>query len=488
MLLLLPLAHAGDLMDVWVTTAFEDDNLLAGPSAYSPAANFVTRGNSTFFENYESRFTDDISQSWLVLYRQDDGFHPNWFTESAFVLRLAPSTNPNDSSPTVKISDDGSYVRLGYRFGGDKDNTLSLTGYAVDANRFRLGYSYDLTWGGRDVFAFDPNAAPGVRLQYQKNDFYAFAGAKTAVGDYKDPETAEPQEQAYYGALAGLGGQIGQQLRVEGGFGTFQQGQLTNAGPTAATYLLPINALGGSAQVAFRTNPDMNWITSNELKLYRNAPDYVKDTYIHHRQLDGWGLLVQAEGNLLAHNLMDFENPDSTVVEKAFAGDVQAVLAFGSTEIAADFVYKDLAYIVFNVPGITSGYSISDQFEVTPQIYGRLRAAHYFPEAHITPSLGVGWMQAATYGVGGSYYVKPSERDTYNVPDGQVPTALLSSVAGVQWDVSKSVVGVGEVLYTLNNNLSDFVIDEEGGEGQNVLAAENERNQLGFNLIVRARF
>lgn len=488
LLLLSSLAHAGDFMDVWVTTAFEDRNLLAGPDDLSPAPNFVTRGNSTFFENYETRFNDDVTQSWLVLYRADEGFHPNWFTESAFVLRLSSDVNPDDSDPVVRVTDDGSYVRVGYKFGGADDHNLSLTGYAIDANRFRLGYSYDLTWGGRNIFSFDPGVAPGVRLQYQNKDFYAFVGAKTALGDYYDPITAEPQEQAYYGALAGLGGEIGDHVRVEGGVGNFQQGQLTTAlDVTSPVYLEPINALGGCAQVAFRTNPDLDWIVSNELKLYRNRPDMVRDSYISHRELDGAGLLVQAEVNTLAHNLIDFEEVDSTTLEKAVAGDVQALFAFGTTEIAADFVYKDLAYIVFNVPGLTSGYAIPESYETTPQMYVRGRIAHYFPEPRLTPSIGVGWMQAATYGTPDGYQVQQNERDQYNVPDGQAPTALLSGVAGMQWDISKSMVGVGEVLYTVNNNLSDFVATD-GETGKNVLAPANFRNQVGLNLMVRARF
>ena len=50
MLLLLSLpAFAGEFMDVWVTTAFEDQNVLAGPEASSPSPNFVLRGNQAFF-------------------------------------------------------------------------------------------------------------------------------------------------------------------------------------------------------------------------------------------------------------------------------------------------------------------------------------------------------------------------------------------------------------------------------------------------------
>ena len=136
--------------------------MLAGPEAYSPAPNFVQRGNNTFFETYETRFTDDVSRSYLVLYRKDDGFNPNWVTEAAFVLRFQPYLNPDSTEPGVTMQDDGSYVRIARKFNGDEENNLSLTGYAVDANRFRLGYSYDLTWGGRDIYAFDPMAAPGI--------------------------------------------------------------------------------------------------------------------------------------------------------------------------------------------------------------------------------------------------------------------------------------------------------------------------------------
>jgi hypothetical protein len=176
------------------------------------------------------------------------------------------------------------------------------------------------------------------------------------------------------------------------------------------------------------------------------------------------------------------------VVEKAIAGDLQTVFAFGRSEIAADVVYKDLPYIVFNVPGLTSGYALPENYEVTSQVYGRLRAARYFPKSRLTPSLGLGYMQAATYGTPETgYFVQQNETDKYHVPDGQSPTALLSSVAGMTWDISKSMVAQGEVLYTLNNNLSDFQATDDL-QGSYVLAPSNERNQLGFNLMLRARF
>jgi hypothetical protein len=51
------------------------------------------------------------------------------------------------------------------------------------------------------------------------------------------------------------------------------------------------------------------------------------------------------------------------------------------------------------------------------------------------------------------------------------------------------MVGVGELLYTLDNNKSQFVEStEEGQVGANVPAPANWRNELGFNLMLRARF
>ncbi len=500
MILLSLSALASDFVDTWIVSSFEETNVLAGPEAYSPAPNFVQRGNNTFFETYETRFTDDLSATHLVLYRKDDGFTNGWMTEAAFVLRLAPVLNPDSSKPSVDVQDDGTYIRVIRSLGAREDHTVSLTGYVIDANRFRLGYSYDLTWGGRQIYSFDPSAAPGVRLQYQNGDFYAFAGVKTAVGDWTNPETGEKRNQAYFGSLFGLGGEIGSHLRLEGGAGTFQQGQLTNVSSvTSPLYNAPINAMGASAQIGFRTNDDVNFATSNELKLYRNAPEFVRDSYISHRQIDGVAFLVQAEVNVLAHNLIDPADEGQTrdIIEKAIAGDVQMTLVASTTEVGLDLVHKDLPYILFNIPGITSGYAINHEtVEISSQEYVRAYVSHWFPEAHIAPSLGVGYMLPASYCTGGtgdcaatgSTYVQYSERDKEHTPAGQGALALLSSVVGLQWDITPSTVAVAEVLYTVDNNRSTYSTASGGDTGTRTLAPANERNELGFNLMLRARF
>jgi hypothetical protein len=482
------LAHAGEFMDVWVTSAFEDTNVMAGPEAYSPSANFVQRGNRAFFEDYESRSSDDISRAQLVLYRRDEGNWAGWSTEAAFVLRYTPYLNPDQTEPGTALEDDGSYVRIIKALPGD-DHSISLTGYAVDSGRFRLGYSYDLTWGGKEVHSFTTGAAPGVRLQWQKGGNYGFAGVKTAVGDYVDPESRLKRNQAYYGFLVGGGIQVNENLKIEAGAGSFEQGQIQNVDYTTSTlYGELIKAFGYSSQVAWRSTPDIQWIESSDLKLYRNAPDFVKDSYISHRQIDGFGVLVQAEIDRLSHNLLDPVKGDTTTIETGTAGDLQTLLVMNSTTLGVDVVYKDLAYILFNVPGLTSGVAMNPNMDQTPQLYGRIKASHYFANAHIAPTLGVGLMQPATYSTSGGTFVQYTERDKEQVPRGQDPAPILSGLLGVQVDMSKSVVLVAEALYTIDKNQSEFVKTKKRPNGDRVSAPEEEQKVLGMNIVMRARF
>ncbi len=486
--------QAGEYMDTWVSLGFEDENVLAGPEHNSPSANFVMRGNRTFFEDYESRYSDDITQSHLVLYRRDEGFWKDWYTEAALVMQWTPYVEADHSDPGVDLRDDGSYVRLVRKLGGSEADTFSITGYAVDASRFRLGYSYDLSWGGREIFLDDPGASPGLRLQYQKGGSYLFAGAKTAIQGQEQEATenndAGSRNQAFYGLLAGGGVELAEKFKVEAGVGSFEQGQLlATDDSSSALYGEPVSAMGVAGQVAWRSTSELAFIQSSELKLYRNGPDFQKDSYIDHDQLDGFGMLVQAEWNWLTHNLFDSDKAGATTLENAMAGDIQSKFVFGSTTVGMDFVYKDLSYIVFNIPGITSGWSTPEVMETTPQLYGRVNVSHYFEQARFTPYGGVGLMQPASYvNAQGATVVQVNERDINVVPDGQSVLNILGALAGVEVDASDSVVLVGEVLYTSDNNKSDAVIDPETGDLSRAPVEWNEANQLGFNLIMRARF
>jgi hypothetical protein len=477
-----------DYMDTWVTTALEDTNVRAGPEHFSPGPNFVMRGNSTFFENYEGRYGDDITQSHLVLYHQDDGYWENWWTEAAVIIQFTPYLNADQTSDGLDVTDDGSYIRLVRHLGEDK--SFSITGYAVDASRFRLGYSYDLSYGGKDIMAREVGAMPGVRLQWQSAGSYVFAGAKTAIAKRVTDDWLGDRNNTYYALLGGAGVEIADRIKLEGGAGYFQQGQLENL-PDAKDPLYGqlIHAYGISGQAAFRSTTDLDFIQSSELRLYRNAPEFIRDSYISHATLDGFGVMVQAEVNRLSQLLLDPDSVGETALawQPALAGDIQAIVVFKNTQFSADFVYKDLAYILFDIPGFTSGWGIPEAVDATAQLYVRLQISHYFEKAHFTPSFGFGAMQPASYKTSSGTFVQYSSRDKEAVPDGQGALDILGAVLGARLDISPSVVVVGELLYTQDYNQSRAGEDAQGNPIR-VPEADEKLRALGFNLMMRARF
>jgi hypothetical protein len=276
---------------------------------------------------------------------------------------------------------------------------------------------------------------------------------------------------------------------VEFGTGLFQQGQLENV-PDASSELYGrmINAFGLSTQIGWRSTAELDFIQSGELSLYRNAPDYVLDSYISHSTVENFGVLVQAELNYLGHELLDADKANATTIENAMAADLQTRLAFGSTMVDVDFVYKDLPYILFNIPGLTSGVSLPEDMEITPQLYGRIKVSHYFADWHVAPSFGFGLMQPASYKTGDGTFVQYSERDKEGVPSkNKGATNIMAMVLGTQLDLSKSMVAVGELLYTVDKNLSR-VSENASGELVRVAEAAPVQNAIGFNLMLRARF
>ena len=153
-----------------------------------------------------------------------------------------------------------------------------------------------------------------------------------------------------------------------------------------------------------------------------------------------------------------------------------------------DFVYKDLPYILFNIPGLTSGVSLPEDMEVTPQLYGRAKISHYFADWHLAPSFGFGLMQPASYKTGDGTFVQYSERDKEGVPSNNAgATNIMAMVLGTQLDLSKSMVAVGEVLYTIDQNLSK-VAANAAGELVRIPESKPVQNAIGFNLMLRARF
>ncbi|HEU4533762.1 MAG TPA: hypothetical protein VFS00_06575, partial [Polyangiaceae bacterium] len=229
-----------DFMDTRLTWTFGDDDITKATGEVTPLSPNASVGDRPqyrlFFDNLNSRFAGRENLTHLVLYRKMPGFLPNLETEAALVLRIdlaelaARNNNVNSS-----LYDSGSYLRLFYRTRkgeeGARDQGFDLVLFPLDTDRFRLGYLYDISWGGtaqsinESVFPRIVGSAPGAKLQYWGKKFYAFAGFKTAqIVEYQQAVAQEDLDstrvqQTNYGGLVGGGVDFTDFLRADVGAG-----------------------------------------------------------------------------------------------------------------------------------------------------------------------------------------------------------------------------------------------------------------------------
>jgi hypothetical protein len=139
-----------------------NENLLAKPGETIPSVPGWRFGvpNSLgvlFFDNYDTRFSGFETMSHAVAYRSYSRGHLQ--AEGAFVLRINELSENN-----IALSDAGTYLTITkWKDPEHKDPTrISLTAFPVSSDRFRLGYSYRLSWGGTPEYKRSRSATPGT--------------------------------------------------------------------------------------------------------------------------------------------------------------------------------------------------------------------------------------------------------------------------------------------------------------------------------------
>ncbi len=208
------------LFDTRIAFTLTNENVLTSPGETIPSVPGWRFGvpNSLgvlFFDNYDTRYSGFETLSHVTAYRDVQVGHLE--AEAAFVMRINELSGTN-----IALSDDGSYIVItDWKDPTHKDPTrISLTAFPVSADRFRLGYSYRLSWGGDPEYAASNSATPGVKLQYDTAGAYAFIGAKSAT--ILDQATAE--QKAALAGLFGAGIDPNDMVRLEINGGYFDRG------------------------------------------------------------------------------------------------------------------------------------------------------------------------------------------------------------------------------------------------------------------------
>ncbi|MBX3202524.1 MAG: hypothetical protein KF894_30640, partial [Labilithrix sp.] len=147
-------AEGSGFMDTRLTWTFGDDDFLHKTGELVPLSPTFSVGERPqyrlFFDNLNSRFSGRENLTHLVMYKKLPAFIENLTTEAALVLRFdLAQLAANTGNLNAALYDTGSYLRLFYATGGNEGKTgLGLTFFPLDTDRMRLGYLYDLSWGG----------------------------------------------------------------------------------------------------------------------------------------------------------------------------------------------------------------------------------------------------------------------------------------------------------------------------------------------------
>lgn len=496
-------------MDTRLTWTFGDDDFLHKTGELIPLSPTFSVGERPqyrlFFDNLNSRFSGRENITHLVMYKKLPGFIDKLTTEAALVLRfdlaqLASNTGNLNSA----LYDSGSYLRLHYQTGATEREGVSAVFFPLDTDRFRLGYLYDLSWGGtaasinQSIFPRIQGAAPGLKVQYDHEKFYLFGGFKTATiiqpeqvlspGGENDVETVRVGE-TNYGFLGGGGVDATDFLRFDAGFGYFQQGKFDLEdvrGKNVYTY-------GGSGRIVF--HQDMPVPSSVDFLLYKNDPSKPMILFKPEKyDPNQFAYSVSAEIDWLQQHLKDFDTAGALKDQSARGMAVQGVVRAGYLRFSATGIYRELNFVVRNVPGFIPFETLPASAKTDPELFGSIAADYHFPNAHLTPGIGGGIQLPATFRSEFTDGGVPAQRvivvrqqgDESILPYNKERTAIIQARLSLRWDISDMFALVAWVQLVRDNNGTLVVRDPT--EGTASLRVFQSPNRVGAAFAVQARF
>ncbi len=485
-----------DFVDTRLTFILSDDNILAGAgdaTPSSPAAGFYPRSKSTQpMDNLDTKYSGFETLSHLVLYRQMPTYYDNLTSEAAFAIRFLLNYQRK-----LGLAESGSYIRLKYQFDGPKEY-LGFTAFPYSSDRFRLGYSYRISWAGSSVFkgvysggkwSRGKYPVPGFKLEYHHPRFYLFTGMK-ATTLYND-EVKE--EETVYGFLAGTGVDILDELRLEGGVGFFQLGVF----PNRTILGKPFWAGGGSFQLVYHVGIPIK--TSIDFNLYKNDPEQMAAYFKPQKYNSGFSWSAATEFSYLMQNLEDADNVGSTKIQSAMAFDFNIKFRHDFLRLHADLVYRTVSFMLFNVPGVNPYESFSAVSGHNPDIIAAAGVDYHFPSIHFTPGLIFGIQIPATSEVvsinssanppgpiSSTVTVVYREDGARRVilPDNQKTTPIYAVKLTGKFDLSEYMAFIAQGMFTVDNNEVRLVQDALGIPVYHF----QDPYILGFNLVLQARF
>ncbi len=504
-----PPSPSGNFMDTRLTWTFGDDDFLHKTGELIPLSPTFSVGERPqyrlFFDNLNSRFTGRENLTHLVMYKKLPSFIPKLTTEASLVLRfdlgaLAANTGALNSA----LYDSGSYLRLFYQTGKSDKEGIGAVFFPLDTDRMRLGYLYDISWGGtaasinQSIFPRLQGASPGLKIQYDSERFYAYVGFKTAniiqpqqvlrPGGESEVEVVRVGE-TNYGVLAGFGVDPHEMFRVDAGVGYFQQGRFDLEDVRGR----PVYTYGGSARAV--VHHKMPVPRSVDFLLYKNDPNKAMVLFAPEKYVaDELAWSVSAEGAVLQQHLKDFDVAGALKDQSAIAGALQGVLKAGYLRMSATGIYRNLNFVVRNVPGFIPFETLPKEAKTEPELFGALTADYHFPSLKLTPGVGGGFQLPSTFkstftdgGVQASRTIIVRQQgDESILPYNKDRSPVFQARVSLKWEISEMLAMVLWGQYVRDNNGTLVIRDPI--EGTASLRVFQSPDRLGVGTAIQARF
>ena len=482
------LKGAGGFTDVRLAFTLTNENVLAKPGETIPSVPGWRFGRpnslgTLFFDNYDTRFSGYETLSHAIMYRNYRRDHME--VEGAFVMRINEIAERR-----IDLSDAGSYVLVSWwKDPEHKDPTRwSFTAFPVSSDRFRLGYSYRLSWGGNEEYRRSGQAVPGFKLQYTGGKAYAFVGAKTAV--LLDSSTAE--QVAKQAVLAGAGYDVSPELRLEVNGGYFNRGsnELEDVNQE------DVQLFGVSAQAAYHKG--MPVASSVDYSLYKYDPERIGRVFNKAKYPGGLSYLAMTELTYLGQTLKDPENTGSTKVQPGIAGDLNLRVMYDRLRVRFDAQYRDLAFILHSVPSLPTYSDFPEAYDIKPNFFAAAGVDRNYDDrltlgmvvgveipASLTTPTGIPGDTSAT-GEATAVIRNNGQQTLITVlPEGEEPAAQLALKGSAQLDFGDIYSALVDVYYSYDPNQTRLT--REGPE-DTFKYEFGEFNQLGANITLQAKF
>ena len=500
-----------------ISFSFGDDDVLKDPGETrknSPAAFIGGQTQSSVDRVGGSAFHSTATR--LSLNKRIDA--GNFYTEGD--LRLQMSV---DSEGTYDFYDDSTLLSLNWT--PITDHKVRLTMYPVDSDRVRLGYHYDITWGGTRIFPknFTNGLVPAVVLSAETPNLGGFVGLKTAlvsapaedILDNPGGNTNQFVERTFYGFLGGGHVQILKGLKFHLSGGYFGKGTSTRSDVLGAR----IHAGGVSTMVSYHAGGEVG--KRLDLRMYYEDPDNYALAPKASAYGQDFGFDVALEYSRLIQTLEDPDRFGSTINEHSNALAFSAGMRVKKLRVHFDASYRDLSYIVWNVPGFVANQALPESadlshhgsFAFLPDFLGgeifAVISTDYFIEfaksMGFTPALSLGILLPATYtGVGtGSTGQGPSAAEhaqgiqttvvrgstandwgTLVTADDGYELPVIMAKLDLRYNLTQHFTMVGEISYANDPNYTQVVLDPHG----HALREFIDPNILGLGVVSELSF